>query len=132
MTRYTFSKVQRILRRAEYQFVLQGGTRSLTEHFILFYLSNNRETNRLGLVVSKKAGNSVQRNRLKRVLREYFRLQNGQDSYQKPFHDLVCISKKNVRSITYQKVCGEMKKFYEKEFYLGPYAVSKDTLTAST
>ena len=129
--RYTFSKAQRILRRADYQFVLQNGTKSFTKHFILFYLPNHKETNRLGLVVSRKAGKSVQRNRVKRVLREYFRLQNGLDSSQRPFHDVVCISKKNIGSIAYQNVCEEMKKFYEREFNSRYSPLSKNSVCAS-
>ena len=129
--KHTFSKAQRILKRAEYQVVLQKGVRFLTKHFILFYLPNNKDTHRLGLIVSRKAGKSVRRNRLKRILREYFRLQQGQDSYQKPFHDLVCISKKNVTGITYQRVCGEMKKFYENESHRSHYAVPKNAVTVS-
>ena len=131
MTKHTFSKAQKVLRSAEYQFVLQGGIRFLTEHFILFYHSNDKETNRLGLIVSRKAGKSVQRNRIKRVLREYFRIQNKQDSQQGPFHDLVCISKKNIKSITYKKVCEEMKVFYEKELHRSHYAVPKDPIAVS-
>ncbi len=131
MTKQTFSKAQRILRRVEYQFILEKGERSFTDHFILFLIPNDKKTNRLGLVVSRKAGNSVQRNRLKRVLREYFRLQNSQDAHQKPFHDLVCISKKNIKTITYQHVCREMKIFYENEFNLRYNAVSKDCVRAS-
>ena len=131
MTKNTFSKAQRILRRAEYQLVLQNGFRFLTEHFILFHYSNNKETNRVGLIVSRKAGKSVRRSRIKRVLREYFRIQNKHDSYQIPFHDLVCISKKNIKSITYKNVCGEMKNFYENEFHRSPYAVPKDPIAAS-
>ncbi len=132
MIKQTFSKAQRILKRAEYQTILQKGTRSLTEHFILFYLQNDKEINRLGLVVSRKAGKAVQRNRIKRTVREYFRLQNTIDSHPRPFHDLVFISKKNIQSLTYQAVCLEMKKFYEKEFYRDHYTVPKDAIAAST
>lgn len=34
----------------------------------------NKEINRLGIVVSKKVGNSVQRNRVRRLIRECYRL----------------------------------------------------------
>lgn len=129
--KYIFPKAQRILKRAEYQSVLQRGTRSFTNHFILFYLPNSKSTHRLGLIVSRKAGKSVQRNRLKRVLREYFRLQHSQDAHEGPFHDLVCISKKNIKNITLKEVCGEMKKFYENEFYCSDYTIPKDPVAIS-
>ena len=41
-------------------------------------VSRNLERSRLGLVVSRKVGGSVQRNRTKRVIREWFRRHRSQ------------------------------------------------------
>lgn len=41
--------------------------------FILFGLPNSRETSRLGITVTRRVGGAVQRNRIKRILREVFR-----------------------------------------------------------
>jgi ribonuclease P protein component len=38
---------------------------------------NNSKINRLGVSVSKKAGNSVRRNRVRRIIKENYRLMEG-------------------------------------------------------
>ena len=40
----------------------------------IFILKNNKPVNLLGIAVSKKAGNSVYRNKIKRLIRENYRL----------------------------------------------------------
>jgi len=43
-------------------------------HLRIIYQANQLGHSRLGLAVSRKYGNAVQRNRLKRQLRNYFRM----------------------------------------------------------
>ena len=50
------------------------GKRAKTPHFGLNFIQNGLEYHRLGLVVQKRFWPSVGRNRIKRVIREWFRL----------------------------------------------------------
>lgn len=66
----------RLTRRSEFVACYNDGRRFFSRYFILFALKHPEAKSpwRFGLAVSRKAGNAVRRNRIKRVLREFFRL----------------------------------------------------------
>jgi len=65
------------LRRAhEFRYVRAKGRRRASAEFLLVEVEKGEgETPRLGMVVSRKVGNAVVRNALKRGIREWFRLE---------------------------------------------------------
>jgi ribonuclease P protein component len=69
-----FSKKNKLLKRSDYAKCYTTGKRYFTANFIVFVLPTSAETWRYGLAVSRKVGGAVQRNRIKRLLREFFRL----------------------------------------------------------
>ncbi len=68
-----FPKTVRVRSRLDFAAVYERGVRISDGCLSLIALPNDRATSRLGLAVSKRCGNAVQRNRLKRRLREVFR-----------------------------------------------------------
>ena len=61
----------------EYTQVWRQGRRCHTAHLLVIALSGSTGGTRLGISVSRKVGNAVCRNRIKRWLREYFRVSRG-------------------------------------------------------
>lgn len=71
----TFAKADRLRKRREFLSVYEARRSYFFRLFVVYVKENGLGRHRLGLTVSKKVGGSVVRNRVKRVLREAFRLQ---------------------------------------------------------
>ncbi len=73
--RYLFPRARRLRTRTEFQQIYHQGRLYRDEYFRVFYLRKDfSEAGRLGLSVSKKLGKAHERNRVRRILREVFRL----------------------------------------------------------
>lgn len=71
----SFPKSARLLKRADFLRVYEHGRRHFGPHMTIFYLdsSTNRHP-RIGFTVSRALGKSVERNRIRRRVREAVRL----------------------------------------------------------
>jgi len=72
--RFSFTKADRILKRSEFLALSKSGKRAQSAEFIAYYLPAQYNQSRLGVTVTKKVGQAVERNRIKRLVREFFRL----------------------------------------------------------
>ena len=70
----SFPKKLRLLRRTEFRRVYEEGKRRSAPLCTVFFRANGLPHSRLGLTATRAAGNAVLRNRLKRRVREVFRL----------------------------------------------------------
>lgn len=71
----SFGKAFRLRSRGEFQSIQRRGRRRHSPHFIVISIDRpSASTPRLGVTVSRTVGNSVVRNRVKRRVRELFRV----------------------------------------------------------
>ena len=66
------NKNQRIKKNAEFQSIFKRGKSFANKQFVVYCLENEEDYFRIGLSVSKKVGNAVVRNRIKRYIRQSF------------------------------------------------------------
>src|SRR5213083_371693 len=77
----SFRPHERIRRRAEFKQVYDRGTRIHSRYSIVFMLPSARGVGRLGIAATRKLGGAVQRNRVKRLIREVFRRNKIADGF---------------------------------------------------
>ncbi len=101
-----FRKDEKICKKKDFLTIYQLGTRNYSKYFTIITHGNQSGYKRIGITVSRKVGNAVRRNRIKRLIREFFRLHKAQLSESR---DIVIIGKKNLPRLRYQDVCTELE-----------------------
>ena len=72
---FRFTKAERLLKRREFLAVSRNYKQRIkTDNFLFLLKPNQLPQTRLGIIASKKVGSAVRRNRVKRIIREFFRI----------------------------------------------------------
>lgn len=72
-TSQRFPRLYRVRKRSEFLALQQTGRRRAAPHFIVITRCRDKPPARLGITTSRKVGNAPVRNRVRRLVREYFR-----------------------------------------------------------
>jgi ribonuclease P protein component len=97
---FSFKKAERILKRDDFERLMKCGKRIHRDHFVVYCCRNSLGTLRLGVTVSKKVGRAVIRNRVKRLVRESFRLSK---TFFGDTYDMNVIAKRGAANLSFQK-----------------------------
>ena len=85
----------------DFQQVYRRGKSYANKLLVMYVLKNDSETNRLGISVSKKVGNSVVRHHVTRLIRESYRLQ--EEMFNSGL-DIVVIARAGAKESTYHEI----------------------------
>jgi ribonuclease P protein component len=102
---------RRLRKSWEYRRVKQMGCKYSTPHFVLLVADNITDTSRLGVTVSRRVGNAVKRNRIKRMIREYFRLNRV---FLSQNMDYSVIAKRGAAQLSSSEIYSQLKKVFLK------------------
>jgi len=99
------------LKRSDFLRLQQTGTRLQNDHFIASYSLGRCDRSRLGITVTRKVGNAVTRNRIKRMSREFFRLNRHKMTDRV---DLVIIAKKEAAGLTFDRAAASLQDIFDR------------------
>ena len=85
----------------QFQFVYHNGKSYANRYLVMYIKENGLEKNRIGISVSKKVGNSVVRHRVKRLIKESYRL------HENVFNsglDIVIVARPGAASVGFHEI----------------------------
>ena len=117
-----YKDAESLKKNRDFQLVYKTGTSYVNKYLVMYarenQLENGLESNRIGISVSKKVGNSVVRHRLCRLVRESYRLH--EDVFRRGF-DIVVVARVSAKERTFREIesaflhLGRLHHLVEKE-----------------
>ena len=106
-------KMKTLKKNYQFQNVLKKGKFHIGEQIIIYILKNKEEINSFGIAISKKMCHAVQRNWIKRKIRENYRLLQNK---LKQGHDIVFLWNKKIpiEEANFYIIQKDMEKLFKK------------------
>jgi len=106
----------------QFRYVYNRGKSLANRHLVMYVIKNGKQTNKLGISVSKKVGKSVTRSHVTRLIRESYRLTEQEI---KQGFDIVVIARVSAKDISYQEMLRSLRHLLKKHnLFIG--TVEKD------
>lgn len=102
--------MESLKKNSHFQRVYKKGQSKASKYLVVYWLDNkdNSSANRYGITVSKKIGNAVVRNKVKRRIKEILRKWDD-NNYIKLNLDIVIIARKPVVNLNYHQIKSDLK-----------------------
>ena len=111
MTSYTFSRELRLLTPAQFKSVFSNPIKASSAEITLLAIPNSEQHPRLGLTVAKRyVKRANQRNRIKRIIRDSFRL----NQHDIPHLDIVVLVRNGVMEMENAEINKLIEKLWRK------------------
>lgn len=108
--------IHRLKENRDFRRVFRRGKSAASSHFVLYWYWNREPEFRVGFSVSKKVGNAVERNRLKRILRECFH--DLSKEYKLPSIDIVIVCRVRAKGQSYQVLYADLVKLLRRAKFM--------------
>lgn len=104
-------KKEVLRKQSDFSAIYNKGKSVGERYVVLFYRKNNLPYNRMGFLASKKVGNSVKRNRARRLMKESFR---QLEEKVKEGRDYILIARNTIGNTSMQEVNKSMFYAFKK------------------
>jgi len=101
--------LERLRKSSEFKQAFAHGQKLVDRRFVLLATKHD-DTARFGLVISKKVGNAVVRNRIRRRIREYFRLH----AEAMPPYNIVIIARHQASQAVTHEIWAELENLLQR------------------
>lgn len=108
MTRLSGTKLRRLRKRSEFQAVKRGEKRRGRLFLLEVLARGDRASPRVGFTVTKKTGNAVRRNRIRRRLKEALRVHAAGD--MAAGNDYVFVGREDVLAAPFGQIAAELSR----------------------
>lgn len=86
-----FNRTKGLKKDSDFRKVYKHGNSFANKYLVMYILKNKSDSSRIGISVSKKVGKAITRNRLRRLIKEVYRLDI--DEKVKSGYDIVFIAR---------------------------------------
>ncbi len=109
-TGLAFDRSRRVTKKADFSRLRKNSKKWVARHWLLFYAPNDTGKPRLAVSINGRYGNAVARNKLRRLLREMFRLNQG----KLPPFDLHFIAKQKPAQLEFSRYKEELHEDFQR------------------
>ena len=107
-----FKITQGLKKDSDFRKVYKHGKSFANRNLVMYILDNKSDYTRVGNSVSKKVGNAINRNKIKRRIRESYRL--NIDTNIKCGYDIVFIARVAIKDVDYKDIEKSMNHLIKK------------------